>query len=62
MSRDRGLPPGELLAMGWLPRRAAAEAMGMTPQELDRAVADKAIRTRAFGPRGRMRLYEVIAP
>lgn len=46
-----------LLAMGWVTRHAAAEAMGVTAGELDRAVDAGTIRSRAVAPG--VRLYEV---
>lgn len=47
----------DLLGSGWLPRRAAADALGLTPRELDRAVKDGEIRSRVVGPGARV--YEV---
>ena len=48
----------DLLASGrWLPRLAAARVLGLTPRQLDRAVADGEIRSRVVGPSAR--LFEV---
>ena len=47
----------ELLAGGWLPRHAAAAALGITVRQLDVRARFGEIRSRAIGPR--TRLYEV---
>jgi len=46
-----------LLERGWLPRRQAAEAMGMSLSHFDRLVEEGAIRRRKIGPSAC--LYEV---
>ena len=56
VAHTSGLTP-DLLADGWLPRRAAADALGLTLRELDDAARAGSIRTRAIGPAAR--LYEV---
>lgn len=59
MSRANKSSAGDLLAKGWLPPNAAADALGITVRQLERRARNGEIKRREIAPGTGLHLYEV---
>lgn len=59
MSKKSTRAAGDLFASGWLSKKAAADALGITERQLERRARNGEVKSREICPGTGIRLYEV---